>query len=195
MLKLWVFYPPTENNIKEYKKAAPYTARLHGIWKKLEGGLWAAVGDGEACYIPAGWLHATYSMDSSWTVGTTLSSAESLLAVVDILVTELQFGAEIRVTAQADLYFFLESLVQALIRGLYDDCREAMKKICPQRLQVEGKSGPLLGSSWNLKTGSSRAQIKTLVASVKEGISNSKCPEGFWRCDKPTCGLLLGHIS
>jgi hypothetical protein len=53
------------------------------------------VGGDEACYILAGYLHATYSLKSSCTVGCSRSSAEALAAVVDILVAELRPTVEV----------------------------------------------------------------------------------------------------
>jgi hypothetical protein len=192
--KLWVFFPPSPINLALLEQVATYTRRLQRIWSKLEHGSYALVAESEACFIPAGYLHATYSLESSFTVGTTWSSAESLSAAVDMLVKELRFGAEIRVATQADLCDFLRSLAQALQRKLYDDCREAMMKLCPHKLQIGGKSGPLLGQ---LKSGgkSIKRQVQTLIATVEEGIMSSDLAQVFWACEEPTCAQLLGHIK
>ena len=95
--KLWVFFPPTDDNLLLLEGNVKYTKRLQRLHEKLGGGEYAIVGKDEACYIPAGYLHATYSLKSSCTVGCSWSSAKALAPVVNILVAELRPSAEVRV--------------------------------------------------------------------------------------------------
>jgi hypothetical protein len=97
--KLWVFFPPTPHNLILLEHSVIYTKRLLHLHDKLQEGRYAIVSEAEACYIPAGYLHATYSLKSNCTVGSSWSSAEALTATVDILV------AEVRVGTQHDLYY------------------------------------------------------------------------------------------
>jgi len=193
--KLWVFFPPTSRNLSLLEANVKYTKRLHRLHDTLEGGQFAIVGQDEACYIPAGYLHATYSWKSSCTVGCSWSSAEALPAAVDVLVAELRPRGEVRVATQQDLYFFLRSLVQAFYREMVKECKDAMQKVCWRKLNGMGKQGALLGSGWGLKAGSSNEDISSLVHSVKEAVDDSGLPQEFWQCDKAECGSVLHHIS
>ena len=173
-----------------------YTKRLHRLHDTLEGGQFAIVGADEACYIPAGYLHATYLLESSCTIGCSWSSAEALPAAVDILVAELRPGAEVRVATQQDLYYFLRSLVQAFTSQMYETCRDAMQKVCWQKLNVLNKRGALLGPGWGPKAApSSRKSIAELVQSVRKAVAGSGRLEGFWLRDEVECGSVVDHIE
>ena len=192
--KLWVFFPPTPHNLSLLEHSVKYTKRLLRLHDKLEEGRYAIVGEDEACYIPAGYLHATYSLKSSCTVGNSWSSAEALAAAVDMLVAELRPNAEVRVAMQHDLYYFLRSLVQAFHCEMYETCRDAMQEICWMKLNVLGKRGALLGPGWGLKATTSRKSIAALVQSVREAVVGSGRSEEFWLCNKGGCGSVIDHI-
>ncbi|KAI0570884.1 hypothetical protein Alg130_11068 [Pyrenophora tritici-repentis] len=82
--KLWVFFV-MPHNLSLLERSVKYTKRLQRLHEKLEGVQYAIVGEDEASYIPAGYLHATYLLKSSCTVGSSWSSAEALAAAVDIV--------------------------------------------------------------------------------------------------------------
>ncbi|CAE7016073.1 hypothetical protein PTNB73_01359 [Pyrenophora teres f. teres] len=193
--KLWMFFPSTSHNLSLLERNVKYTKRLQRLHEKLEGGQYAIVSEDEACYILAGYLHATYSLKSSCTVGSSWSSAEALAAAVDILVAELRPSAEVRVATQHDLYYFLRSLIQAFHCEMYETCRDAMQKVCWQKLNVLGKRGALLGPGWGLKAAASRRSISDLVQSVMEAVAGSARPEGFWLCDETGCESVVDHIQ
>ena len=193
--KLWVFFPPTSHNLSLLERNVKYTKRLHRLHDALEGGQFAIVGRDEACYIPAGYLHATYSWKNSCTVGCSWSSAEALAAAVDVLVAELRPRGEVRVATQEDLYFFLRSLDQAFHCKMFEKCKDAMQKVCCRKLNVLGKHGPLLGPGWGLKAGPSKKVISSLVHSVREAVDDSGQPQEFWQCDEAECGSVVHHIS
>jgi hypothetical protein len=87
--KLWVFFPPTQSNISLLESKSKPTRKLSCLQSQLEGGYYATVDEGEAIYVPAGYLHATYALEGSLTIGTTWSSAESPEAATSMLVAEL----------------------------------------------------------------------------------------------------------
>ncbi|KAH0563244.1 hypothetical protein GP486_002189 [Trichoglossum hirsutum] len=63
--KLWVFYPPTDRNIREFASSTGTQGRLIRVGPKLEGGLLARQRKGQTIFIPAGALHAVLTLDAT----------------------------------------------------------------------------------------------------------------------------------
>ncbi|KAF2022435.1 hypothetical protein EK21DRAFT_119817 [Setomelanomma holmii] len=171
-----------------------YKRKLRELYDKLEGGRYALVEPSQGVYIPTGYLHGTFSLKGSCTIGTTWSSAEALPAVVSVLVTELHPDAEECVSSRDDLIYFLRSLLQALHRRMFEECKSALQKICWQKLRIRGKEGPLLGPGWSLKGAKTRGVLKETCDAIDIAVSASQQTEHFWTCETAGCKSVLGHI-
>jgi hypothetical protein len=192
--KMWVFFPPSTRNLDLLHKAGKSAGKLHRYYKELEDGICAVLSPWQAIYVPAGYLHATYSPKGGMTIGTTWSSAEALANTVDGLVMELHPDAQVPVAFKTDLVYFTRCLVQAFHLRRYAECRSAMGQVCWKTLAILGEEGPLLGPGWGLGKGSGAAEINNHLAAIEAAIAASKRPESFWGCD--LCGVVsvLEHI-
>ena len=111
--KIWVFFPSTPHNLALLYQDGKCSRRIYRHYKELQGGHFIIAGPWQAVYIPACYLHATYSLASSITIGTTWYSAEGLEAVTTALVAELRPHAQVPVNRISDLQPFLSCLLQA----------------------------------------------------------------------------------
>ena len=61
-IKLFVFFPPTEHNLKALDRVSARLGKLAVLIDSLEGGCIALVDKTGPIYIPAGWLHAVVTV-------------------------------------------------------------------------------------------------------------------------------------
>jgi hypothetical protein len=192
--KIWLLFPPTKSNLSLMQKNGNFQSKLLRLHQDLEGGSYAITRQGEGLYLPTGYLHATYALESSFTIGTVGSSAEGLPATTDILVASLYPNHEAPVSAE-DVICFLQSLVQAFSWFQYTECQSAMQKICSKKLGITDKQGPLLGPGWGLKGSKSvRSTLESMYKIVRSCVVTSRMPEEFWLCNESECGPVLEHI-
>lgn len=191
--KVWGFWPPSEHNTSLFETVSKGTNRLLHLYEKLQGGQCVLCGPLEGCYIPAGYFHSTYAFEGGATIGTSWSSAEALPAAMDMLVTELTPYAEIRVSTQNDVVYFLRSLVQAISRRGFEESKTAMQRICPEKMKLD-KPGPLLGPGWALA--GAYTENRKLFKTIQSGVLASRYGAEFWSCDEQQCRKsVLAHIS
>ncbi|KAG5296472.1 hypothetical protein I7I50_09643 [Histoplasma capsulatum G186AR] len=76
--RIWLLYPPTEENLKVFAQFSGEFGRLTKISSKLSDGYVACVDSSRVVYIPPGWLHATFTTRSGSLVGVNFVSLESL---------------------------------------------------------------------------------------------------------------------
>jgi hypothetical protein len=192
--KIWLLFPPTKINLSLMQQNENFGRKLLRLHQHLEGGSYAITRQGEGLYIPTGYLHATYALKNSFTVGPVGSSAEGLPAIADILVANLYSQPDKPVSAE-DVKCFLQSLVQAAYCSMYSECQSAMQKICSKKLNIADKQGPLLGPGWGLKCSKScQRSFERMCEIVEISVATSKMPKEFWLCDEPECGSVLHHI-
>jgi hypothetical protein len=192
--KMWVFFPSTTHNLEVFYSAGKSARKLFRHHEELRDGLFAVASPWDAIYIPAGYLHATYALKGSATIGTTWSSAEALECTVDALVAELYPNAQVPVSSRNDVVYFLRSLVQAFHLRTFATCKAAMQKLCWVKVGIVGRVGPLFGPNWGLNKGSMATEITGHLVEIGSAIAASRQSDGFWDCEEHGCGTLLGHI-
>jgi hypothetical protein len=192
--KIWVFFPPSEHNLKLLQTAAKSTGKLYRHYEELQDGTCAVLGPWQAIYLPTGYLHATYSLKGSMTIGTTWSSAEALVSTTDGLVEELYPDAQVPVTCRSDVVYFIRCLVQAFHLRQYAACRSAMGQICWKNLGIHGKEGPLFGPGWGLGKVPGVGDINSGLATIEAAIAASQCSVEFWACGSCGVASVLEHI-
>ncbi|KAF2818050.1 hypothetical protein CC86DRAFT_414259 [Ophiobolus disseminans] len=191
--KLWVFFRPTDHNLALLRGSGKSTKNLFRHFKELRDGLWGIAEPWQSFYIPTGYLHATYSLKGSVTIGTMWSSAEALEAAGDALLAELRPNSQVTVTQRSDLIYFLRSLIQTFHILQYERCKAAMQRICWRRVDIAGREGPLFGPSWALQKGP-QGELNKCFEALEGGIAASKLPPSFWTCEATDCGILLNHV-
>jgi hypothetical protein len=190
--KIWLFFPPSNHNLAIMKSVGKYTKRLFCVFRKLQEGQCGIARPGQAFYIPTGWLHATYSIAGSMTIGTTWSSAEGLAAATIILIRELYPDAEVTIASQDEVIYFLRSLVQAFNCSMFEPCKSAMQQLCWKKLRIQGKEGPLLGGLKGSKN--SKSRLKSYYQAIREGVNGSRQSENFWECEENGCESVVDHL-
>lgn len=83
--KIWLFYPPTEENLRIFTQSSGETSRLTKISSQLHEGLVAQVDSTKVVYIPPGWIHATFTTQPGTLVGINFSSLECLPVMAESL--------------------------------------------------------------------------------------------------------------
>ncbi|KAF2438399.1 hypothetical protein P171DRAFT_477297 [Karstenula rhodostoma CBS 690.94] len=146
--KLWVFWPPTDRNLKHFCARRSSAKILSQLWDKLEGGQYALTMGGEGMYIPPRWLHATYSIESSVPTGFTFSSAESLEAATCTMQQDLDRrnpGGH----PDIEVVTWLQSLklaVEVDSREGHQACFDSIQKFCYKKEMTEEGIEDLIGS-------------------------------------------------
>ncbi|KAF2123576.1 hypothetical protein P153DRAFT_391413 [Dothidotthia symphoricarpi CBS 119687] len=201
--KMWVFFPTTPSNMNLFRREQMSKSfKLNKLRHDLEHGQYAITAEHDSIYIPTGWLHATYALRNSLTIGTVWSSAEGLANTTDRLIAELNPPevAEFVISSLSELRPFLECLKQAFQHKMFAECRSALQRICfhtrvEQRLRV-----PL----FSLRFENSRKKDNKKIIEefdkyfecFRVSINHSGESEEYWKCtvDECHCGLL-GHVK
>ncbi|KAJ9650320.1 hypothetical protein H2198_010375 [Neophaeococcomyces mojaviensis] len=111
--KVWMVYPPTPHNLQWMAEHRGQHAKLaHGM-TVLEGGVVVHTTSAEAIYLPAGCLHAVFTVASGFLVSMDCTTQISVWPCAQYLRYNVQ--AEFEADEQRDCYFlFLEALDVAL---------------------------------------------------------------------------------
>uniref|UniRef100_A0A093V791 JmjC domain-containing histone demethylation protein 1 n=1 Tax=Talaromyces marneffei PM1 TaxID=1077442 RepID=A0A093V791_TALMA len=83
--KIWLLYPPSEANLRAMKTVDSHRAKLSRIMHQLEGGIIAATNASHAIYIPAGCIHATFTLQGGFLITKDFTTSESLAAIASYL--------------------------------------------------------------------------------------------------------------
>ncbi|OKL55209.1 hypothetical protein UA08_09520 [Talaromyces atroroseus] len=83
--KIWLLYPPTANNLTAMKTVDCQRAKLVRIMHRLEGGVVASMTASHAIHIPAGCIHATFTLQGGFLVAKDFTTSESLAAIASYL--------------------------------------------------------------------------------------------------------------
>lgn len=111
--KVWVMYPPTPQNLQWMADHRGQQAKLAKGMAVLEGGVVVHTTSAEAVYLPAGCLHAVFTVSGGFLVSIDCTTQMSVWPFAQYLRYNVQ--AEIEANEQRDCYFlFLDSLDVAL---------------------------------------------------------------------------------
>ncbi|TVY73555.1 hypothetical protein LSUE1_G006060 [Lachnellula suecica] len=84
--KIWIMFPPTSNNLRQMKSVEGQRGKLARIGAKMEGGLIFKTTSADAIYIPAGCIHAVFTVKGGFLISTeflTSGSARPLSAFLN----------------------------------------------------------------------------------------------------------------
>ncbi|KAL6240325.1 hypothetical protein RBB50_012763 [Rhinocladiella similis] len=111
--KVWVMYPPTPHNLQWMAEHRGQQAKLAQGMAVLEGGVVAHTTSAEAVYLPAGCLHAVFTVAGGFLVSIDCTTQRSVWPFAQYLRHNVQ--AELEAHEQRNCYFlFLDSLDVAL---------------------------------------------------------------------------------
>lgn len=163
-VKLWALYPPTKVNLDLLYKETGQEAKFLRLAPMLEKGEYTVTQAWETIYLPAGYLHAVYTMEGGVLTGINWSSAADIEVVKNIFVREISSGNEcpeiafplIRACKIAlgagddivrrealDAWCAVSSLVKKVAKGT-SDC-----KILLKLPQLKGKACKVCGQDWS----------------------------------------------
>ena len=112
-IKLWAFYPGVPN-VEIFYRVDKQEGKFKRLEPDLRGDVYGVTYPGDGVYIPAGCLHAVYTLNSGILVGITWVSAQILKATTAIILHEL-YSCSIK--AIEELEPFLQPLYQAIVVG------------------------------------------------------------------------------
>ncbi|KAJ9662593.1 hypothetical protein H2198_001265 [Neophaeococcomyces mojaviensis] len=111
--KVWMVYPPTPHNLQWMAEHRGQHAKLAQGMAVLEGGVVVHTTSAEAIYLPAGCLHAVFTVAGGFLVSMDCTTQTSVWPCGQYLRYNVQ--AEFEADEQRDCYFlFLEALEVAL---------------------------------------------------------------------------------
>ncbi|EEA18485.1 hypothetical protein PMAA_102620 [Talaromyces marneffei ATCC 18224] len=83
--KIWLLYPPSKANLRAMKTVENQRVKLSRIMHQLEGGIMVATNASHAIYIPAGCIHATFTLQGGFLIAKDFTTSESLAAITSYL--------------------------------------------------------------------------------------------------------------
>ncbi|KAL2073108.1 hypothetical protein VTL71DRAFT_10432 [Oculimacula yallundae] len=83
--KLWIMFPPTRKNLHLMQVADGQRSKLARIGKDLEGGVVLAVDSSQALYIPAGCLHAVFTLHGGFLITMEFTTSISVKVLSSLL--------------------------------------------------------------------------------------------------------------
>ncbi|KIW36686.1 uncharacterized protein PV06_11101 [Exophiala oligosperma] len=111
--KVWMIYPPKPHNLQWMAEHRGQQAKLAQGMGVLEGGVVAHTTSAEAIYLPAGCLHAVFTVAGGFLVSIDCTTRRSVWPFAQYLRYNIQ--AELEATEERNCYFlFLDSLEAAL---------------------------------------------------------------------------------
>lgn len=88
-VKLWLLYPPKKHNLDVMRKTGNMKGRLQRIGKELKEGRWVITTAEDTIYLPAGWIHAVYTIEGGALAGITFMAGECIETVNHCIMYEL----------------------------------------------------------------------------------------------------------
>ncbi|KAJ9634776.1 hypothetical protein H2199_008825 [Coniosporium tulheliwenetii] len=89
-VKLWALYPPESHNLDLYYSHAGQDSKFLNLYSRLKDGIFVVQTSEQTIYLPAGWIHAVYTLKGGLVPGTMWSTAESLSVTAEILKREIK---------------------------------------------------------------------------------------------------------
>ncbi|KXL41588.1 hypothetical protein M433DRAFT_72742 [Acidomyces richmondensis BFW] len=84
--KIWLLYPPTDNNLNAMKSIDGQRGKLLRLVHQLEGGVLVETTSSHAIFIPAGCAHATFTLQGGYLVTKDFTTVKSLNAIASFIV-------------------------------------------------------------------------------------------------------------
>jgi hypothetical protein len=125
-VKLWALYPGPCNRAV-YEKEIAVNQQYARCEQELIGGRFAVTLPAEGIVLPPGWLHATLTINPGALFGSTISVAEGVFDAAQILKHDMLAN---KVVSFDDLKPLVRSLHVAVVAGLEDGWRGALKLLC-----------------------------------------------------------------
>jgi hypothetical protein len=114
--KIWFLYPGTELNLSLMYKEQGQHAKFARLAALLEGGVAVRTTSKDAIYIPAGCLHAVFTIRGGFLVSIDCTTRDSIWPFTQYLKSNLTTALDVE--GQRDcLFLFLECLAVALDHG------------------------------------------------------------------------------
>lgn len=68
-VQFWACYPPTKHNLKHFNSRSNRSTRFAALYSVLKTGYFTTATKGQSLYLPAGWLHASYTLAGGLSAG------------------------------------------------------------------------------------------------------------------------------
>ena len=121
--KVWFMWPPTEHNLSEMRRV-DCQRNFHMLRSQLDNGVVVETDSTMALHIPAGWLHATFTVEGGFLGGITAVTAEAIPLISFWVEVELETrGDDIR----GNLDIYTRALEEALCSQNKDVVRAALE--------------------------------------------------------------------
>lgn len=91
-LKLWAIYPPSSANLDALFTACDQKCKFTLVHDKLTEGFYTVTDSTQAVYIPAGWIHAVYTLSGGVLVGHNWVCDTDVAIIADIFIREVDCG-------------------------------------------------------------------------------------------------------
>lgn len=111
--KLWFLFPPTDHNLKLMKIELGQNAKLWRVGARMEGGVVCETTDKEAIYLPAGCIHAVFTLDGGFLVSLDFTTRDSVSVFGRYLAQDLHLAMD-EESQRNCLFSYIESLEVAL---------------------------------------------------------------------------------
>ncbi|KAI9772422.1 MAG: hypothetical protein M1840_000625 [Geoglossum simile] len=112
--KVWLLFPPTEENLRLYISSAGFNNRLARIGSELRGGIIIETTSLHALDLPAGALHAVFTTVGGFLGGINYSTSESLTTMSRLLVAHLPIFRHVSNAVLEDLKIYTNALLLTL---------------------------------------------------------------------------------
>lgn len=87
-IKLWVLYPPTKQNLRLYCPKRNEKDKLKTLAPQLEGGIILIADSSKALFLPAGTLHAVFTVQGNFLVGNQFIHKNTITAFTNYVVAQ-----------------------------------------------------------------------------------------------------------
>ncbi|KAI9884020.1 MAG: hypothetical protein M1823_004210 [Watsoniomyces obsoletus] len=157
--KVWFLWPPTPENLEEMSRRN-HRERRRLIQSNLNDGILLETDGTVGIHVPAGWLHATFTIHGGFLIGITPVMAESIGHISRYNVSEVGFNLSYTVETDDNLKIYGRGLQIALCSRKLDVLQEA----------IDGwyKLGPLLACLRPADGGPSNGLNKGMAARKEE---------------------------
>ncbi|KAL4935580.1 hypothetical protein BDV06DRAFT_228695 [Aspergillus oleicola] len=120
--KIWFLYPPTSSNLAALASVNGQRRKLLHILHKLEAGIIVETSSSEALWIPAGCIHATFTIEGGFLVGSAFTTSQSITAISTLIASGLEKSEDAR---EECFNWFKKSLDAALLHRKFSDVLNA----------------------------------------------------------------------
>ena len=108
--KVWLMWPPTQQNLTEMRRL-DCQRNFRMLRSQLDNGIIVETSDNTmVLHIPAGWVHATFTIKGGFLGGITAVTAESIRLISSWMQVELEHGSD---DLQGNLDIYINALEEA----------------------------------------------------------------------------------